>query len=303
MNTTELLPLALRRAGSPASSAGTASPLVVVAARPTPLEATVYEPVMCLILQGAKETTSRQGAIRLRSGDCLLVSHDTPVVARITEASPDQPYVAVIIPIDTAILRGLYAALGDRVPNGDRQGAVNTGRVDPPMLATLARTLALEPGTVEADVLAPLLSKELHFRLLVSPMGGTLRQLLSPSSHANKIARAIAEIRRQYAMALHLPDLARVAGMSPSSFHSHFKAITGTTPLQYQKDLRLTEAKRLLEGGTTSVTQAGLAVGYESGPQFSREYARKFSVPPKHDLARRLPTPSLRDRPTDAARP
>jgi AraC-like DNA-binding protein len=294
MNTDELLPLALRRAESPARS-GAVWPLVVVTTRPTPLEATVYEPVMCLILQGAKETTSRQGAIRLRSGDCLLVSHDMPVVARITEASPGLPYVAVIIPIDTAILRGLYEALGDRVPSGDRPGAVNTGRADPLMLATLARSLALEPGTVEAEVLAPLLAKELHFRLLVSPMGGSLRQLLSPSSHANKIARAIAEIRRHYAESLRLADLARLAGMSPSSFHSHFKAITGTTPIQYQKDLRLTEAKRLLEAGSMTVTQVALAVGYESGPQFSREYARKFSVPPRRDRARRLTTPLAQD--------
>jgi AraC-like DNA-binding protein len=231
-----------------------------------------------------------------------LVSHDTPVVARITEASPAKPYVAVIIPIDTDVIRGLSGVLGDRIQALERQGAVNTGRADPPMLATLARILALEPGTVEADVLAPLLSKELHFRLLMSPSGGALRQLLSPSGHAHKIARAIAEIRRRYMVTVRVPDLARAAGMSPSSFHSHFKAITGTTPLQYQKDLRLTEARRLLGAGTTTVTQAGLAVGYESGPQFSREYARKFNVPPKHDLARRhRPIPSRRDRPTDAS--
>ena len=294
MNTNELLPLALHRVELRASS-GTDWPLVVVATRPTALEATVYEPVMCLILQGAKEATSRHGAIRLRSGDCLLVSHDTPVVARITEASPDQPYVAVIIPINAAILRGLYEALGDRGPGGDQPGAVNTGRADSPTLATLARSLALEPGTVEADVLAPLLAKELHYRLLVSPIGRSLRQLLSPSRHADKIARAIAEIRRHYAESLRPADLARLAGMSPSSFHSHFKAITGTTPIQYQKDLRLTEAKRLLEAGSMTVTQVALAVGYESGPQFSREYARKFSVPPKRDLARRTATAQGQD--------
>lgn len=285
MNVTDLLPLALCRTNHPVSP-GTAQPLVVVAQRPTPLEATVYQPVICLILQGSKETTSRQGALELRAGDCLLVSHDTPVVARITEASPQTPYVAVIIPIDPAAVRGLYETLGDRIPATHRQGAVNTGRADPQLLATLGRILALKPGTVEADVLGPLLSKELHFRLIMAPMGATLCKLLSPSSHASKIARAIAEIRRHYAQTLRLPDLARVAGMGQSSFHTHFKEITGTTPLQYQKDLRLTQAKHLLEAGKVTVTQAGLAVGYESGPQFSRDYARKFRVSPKHDLAR-----------------
>jgi AraC-like DNA-binding protein len=132
----------------------------------------------------------------------------------------------------------------------------------------------------------PLIRKELHFRLLLAPHGAMLRQLVSHDSHASCIARAIERIRESFRAPLAVPELAQAAGMSPSSFHKHFKTITETTPLQYQKDLRLLEARRLLQEGHHSVSETAFEVGYESPTQFSREYARKFGASPRNDIAR-----------------
>ena len=135
----------------------------------------------------------------------------------------------------------------------------------------------------EAKVLGPLILKEMHFRLLTAPHGGMLRNLIQRNSHASRITRAIAYIRQDFANPLAVADLADDAGMSASSFHQHFKSITAMTPLQYQKDLRLMEARRLLMSGQFSVSTTAYEVGYESPTQFSREYSRKFGVSPRRD--------------------
>ena len=128
--------------------------------------------------------------------------------------------------------------------------------------------------------------KEIHFRLLLSPIGGMLRNLLSVDSHASRISKSIQLIRASFKDPLKVPELAQAAGMSPSSFHEHFKSVTGTTPLQYQKDLRMIEARTLLSNGISSVSAAGFEVGYESPTHFSRDYSRKFGCSPKNHLAR-----------------
>lgn len=282
----DLIPLARRVAAEKKmSKEHRASPLVIEETAPTQIDALVYDPVVCVILQGSKETRTDSRALNLHPGDALLVSHDTPVSARILSASAEKPYIAVIVPIDIGILRSLFEAIGDRMPSPAAEGAMQVSKADSALLEALARLMALEPGTADADVLGPLLQKELHYRLLMAPNGGMLRALISPSSHASKIARAIAEIRDNFNAPLRLPDLARMAGMGQSSFHTHFKAVTGTTPLQYQKDLRLIEARRLLRAGRHSVTQVGYQVGYESSAQFSREFSRKFGAPPRDQKA------------------
>ena len=147
------------------------------------------------------------------------------------------------------------------------------------------RYLALADSPADAQVLSTLTSKEIHYRLLVAPFGGMLRSLIRHDSNASAIARAIRYIRDDIRSPITIPEIARRVGMSASSFHKHFKTITSTTPLQYQKELRLLEARRLLTTGGASVTTAAYDVGYESPSQFSREYARKFGVPPSQDLA------------------
>lgn len=272
--------------GSPAGPALVAPVEGMVLLRhrePTSWTATVYDPVICLILQGRKETAARDRTVVLSAGDCLVVSHDLPVVARITQAEPGQPYLAMIVSLDLSLLR----QLSDEVqapPVEDREPhALAAHEADPALIEALSRYLALASRPAEARVLLPLIRKEVHFRLLMAPNGGMLRQLLRHSSHASDVARAISHLRANFRGPLSIPALASRVGMSPSSLHKHFKAVTSTTPLQYVKELRLLEARRLLSEGDHTVSSVAYEVGYESPNQFSREYSRKFGVCPRVD--------------------
>jgi len=245
------------------------------------IEVSLYEPVLCLILQGRKQVAIGEQTLSFGPGECLLVSHDMPVRSRITKA----PYLALVLEVDVAIIRKLYDEVADAALGDERARAAEVHRADAALLDALRRYLALADAPSDAKVLAPLIAKELHYRLLVAPFGGMLRRLIRHDSDASAIARAIGHIRDDIRSPMAIPELARRVGMSVSSFHKHFKAITSTTPLQYQKELRLLEARQRLKTGGSSVTGAAFDVGYESASQFSREYARKFGVPPSYDLA------------------
>lgn len=248
---------------------------------PSSFEASLYEPVLCLILQGRKQVSIGEQTLSFGPGECLLVSHDLPVSSRITKA----PYLALVLEIDVATIRKLYDEVTESALDSERARAAETHRADPGLLDALRRYLALADSPADAKVLGPLISKEIHYRLLVAPFGGMLRSLIRHDSHASAIARAISHIRGDIRSPIVIADLARRVGMSVSSFHKHFRTITSTTPLQYQKGLRLLEARRLLKTGDASVTSAAYEVGYESSSQFSREYARKFGMPPSQDMA------------------
>jgi AraC-like DNA-binding protein len=248
---------------------------------PTQLEATLYEPVICLILQGRKETTIGERTLSFGAGESLIVSHDLPVVSQITEASPDKPYLALIFAIDLALLRSLYEQVAEYELESNPVQSLAVHATDKAMIDALERYLDLMGKPLEEKILSPLLFKEIHFRLLIAEHGGMLRQLLWHDSHASRISRAIDFLRKNFLSPLSIPDLARHVGMSASSFYKHFKTITGTTPLQYQKDLRLLEANRRLLQGGNSVSRIAFDVGYESPTQFSREYSRKFGYSPR----------------------
>lgn len=248
---------------------------------PSPIEVSVYEPVLCLILQGRKQVTIGEQTLSFGPGECLLVTHDLPVTSRITRA----PYASLVFQVDVSVIRKLYDEVTESALDDEQARAAETHRADPGMLDALRRYLALADSPADAKVLGPLISKEIHYRLLMAPFGGMLRSLIRHDSDASAIARAIGQIRSELRSPIAIPELARGVGMSVSSFHKHFKAITSTTPLQYQKDLRLLAARRLLKTPGTSVTTAAFDVGYESPSQFSREYARKFGVAPSQDLA------------------
>ena len=245
---------------------------------PSEFEATIYDPMLCLILQGRKEMRFGERSCRLGAGECALVSHDLPIISRVREA----PYLVVLLKIEVEVLRSLYEDVGELAAPGDAQ-ALEVHRAAAPLLDAVGRYIALAESEMDGRVLAPLLLKELHYRLLVSPLGPMLRCLLRHDSHASAIARAIALLRRDFRAAMAVEELARAVGMSVSSFHEHFKRVTSSSPLQYQKGLRLLEAQRLLRAGTATVTTAAFEVGYESPTQFSREYARKFGQPPSKD--------------------
>lgn len=245
----------------------------------TPL---LYEPVVCLILQGQEETVVGDTTLGLSPGESLLVSHDMPVLARITKASPSEPYLALVLPLDLSLLRSLYEEVREATYDASIESTSSAAvdKSDPRFIDCLSRYLAFANDPVESKVLAPLVLREIHLRLLMARHGGMLRELLRHDSHGSNIARAIARIRRDFRTSIAVPKLAKEIGMSSSSFHKHFKAITSVTPIQYQKELRLLEAKRLLALGGTQVSDVAYEVGYESPNQFSREFARKFGSSP-----------------------
>jgi AraC-like DNA-binding protein len=247
---------------------------------PSAFEASWYEPVLCLILRGRKQVAIAGETLSFGPGECLLVSHDLPVSSRVTSA----PYLALVFQIDAATIRKLRDEVAETAGSEAPRAAV-THRADPGLLDALGRYLALVASPPDAKVLGPLVSQEIHYRLLVAPSGGMLRHLVARDSNASAVARAIGHIRGDLRSSIAIPDLARRVGMSASSLHKHFKTITATTPLQYQKELRLLEARRLLKTGGASVTTVAFEVGYESPSQFSREYGRKFGVPPSRDVS------------------
>ena len=247
----------------------------------TEFEATIYDPMLCLILQGRKEMTFGERTYRLGAGECALISHDLPILSRVREA----PYLVVLLSVEVDVLRSLYEDVGELTTAPEAQ-ALEVHRADVQLLDALRRYLALAESDVDGRVLAPMVLKEIHYRMLVSPLGRMLRSLLRHGSHASAIARAIAILRRDFRVPMVVEELARAVGMSVSSFHEHFRRVTSSSPLQYQKGLRLLEARRLLVAGRATATTAAFEVGYESPTQFSREYARKFGRPPSKDAQR-----------------
>jgi len=249
------------------------------------MEAVVYEPLVCLILQGSKVTSVGDAHADLHPGDALLVSHDLPVVSQITTASRAEPYIALILSLDLGLVRSLSNEVsGADVPNVEPR-SLSSWRADASWLDPLTRYAQLIDDPLDAKVLGPSILREVHYRLLLSPIGAMLRRLLIADSHANRIAKAIQMLRNNFRAPLSVAILAECAGMGASSFHQHFRSVTGTSPLQYQKDLRLIEARMLLVDRKVPVSDAAYAVGYESPTQFSRDYRRKFGLPPSRDGA------------------
>lgn len=266
-------------------STGLALPNLTVlqATEVSEFNAVVYKPVVCLVLQGAKETTIGDQSVTLQAGSALIVSHDLPVESKIVSASPDEPYLALIVSLEHGVLRSLYEQIGSVSDELPSLRSLSAGPANAAVIETIGRYLALADSSLEADVLGPSVLREIHFRLLMSPIGGMLRSLLSIDSHASRVARAILHIKRDFHQNLSIPELAQLAGMSQSSFHGHFKQVTGTTPLQYQKDLRMIAARDLLRAGHHSVASASFEVGYESPTHFARDYQRKFGMAPSKE--------------------
>jgi len=242
--------------------------------RASPVEPVVYEPVLCVVLEGAKEVWHGEVPVRFQPGQSSVISFHMPTRARILEA----PYLSLGLRIDPTLLHEIAAEIAPA--EGGVSATVSLGEADGAVMEALARLFRLGNMPAAVPQLAPLIRRELHFWLLNSSHGPALRELARPASHAARIARATAEIRRNYDAPLRVGDLARGAGMSDTSFHARFKELTGTTPLQFQKRLRLLEARRLIEAGGQGVSQAAFSVGYESPTQFSREFSRMFGRAP-----------------------
>ncbi len=255
--------------------------LTSVTAPTGPIHA-VYRPSLCVVVQGAKTSMLGDRAYRYDEGKCLIASMDVPIRAEITRATPERPYLAFSLALDPATISDLLLELGG-AEEAPAAAALAVHGLDPELVDPLCRLLTLCARPRDIEILAPMIRREITWLLLNGPMGPALRQIGLAGSHMARIGRAVACIREGFAGQLNVRDLADVAGMSPATFHRHFKAVTAMTPVQYQKQLRLQEARRLLLADTADVARIGYAIGYESPSQFSREYRRLFGAPPARD--------------------
>ncbi len=259
---------------------------LTVARQPSDLIHSVYRASFCAVLQGAKVSLLADRAFRYDTGKCLIASMDLPVTARIVEASEDQPYVAFSLAIDPAMIAELV--LGDGVEPSAPATALTTiavGDLADDLIDPLTRLLALLDSPRDLPVLAPLIRRELVWRLLNGQHGLMLRQAGLADSRMGRIARAVGHIRDSFAEPLRVPELAALAGMSLASFHRHFRAATAMTPISFQKHIRLHAARRMLLAGEGDIAAIGYAAGYESPSQFSRDYRRQFGEAPGRDGA------------------
>ncbi|MGN6825921.1 AraC family transcriptional regulator [Paucibacter sp. M5-1] len=247
----------------------------------------LHQPAVCIIAQGAKRVLLRDEVYSYDASRFLVFTTDLPISAQVTHASRDTPYLCFRLDLDPAEISEMVLKLQSVA---SARAATCRGlylsRVNEGMLDAAIRLMRLLDSPHDAATLAPLALQELVYRLLRSEQGERLAQASRTDSHANRIARAIAWLKANFEQPLRIDDLARDAHMSPSSLHHHFRAITAMSPLQYQKQLRLQEARRLLLADGFEVAKAGYAVGYESASQFSREYSRLFGVPPSRDAQR-----------------
>ena len=249
---------------------------------------TVQEPSLCLIAQGGKQVLLGSELFQYDASHHLLASVDLPVTGRVIEASARRPYLSFILcldPVEIASVLGMVASLATAdLPPPSR--GLSLAVTEAWLIDLAVRMMRLLDTPDDLPVLAPLLMRELLYRLLRSDQGGMLRHIAVADSPGQRITRAIGWLHQHYRQPLRIETIARHAHMSPSSLHQHFKAITAMSPLQYQKQLRLLEARRLLLAGAPDAASAGHEVGYESPSQFSREYSRLFGAPPLRDIAR-----------------
>jgi len=245
----------------------------VRATMPSELLHAIPRPLLCLVLQGSKHVVIGQQGTLYQAGDSLLITADVPTVSQITRASQAAPYLALVLELDAAI----FAALAGE---GAQPGSSET---DAELADSALRLMRLLDRPASVPLLHAQLVRELHYWLLLGRHGAAVSRFGVQAGATRQLARAIALVRTEFARTLPVDELASVAAMSASSFHHHFRKLTSLSPLQFQKRLRLIEARRLMRFEQASASSAAFAVGYESVPQFTRDYARLFGAPPVRD--------------------
>jgi AraC-like DNA-binding protein len=263
---------------------------------PKPPNHMISRPSLCIVAQGAKWGTFGDTRLEYRAGQALLVGVETPSVGRVVEASPGEPCLVMVVLLDLAVMRGVADELEHPPqPSGEAGRGVFVTDFQGP-LADCALRLARLLDTPQAiPTLFPGIMREICYWLLTGPHGGDVARLALKNGAPQRVIEAVQSLREHFREPVRVEQLAAAARMSPSAFHRQFKALTSLTPLQYQKRLRLLEARRLLVSRGQSVETVAFEVGYESASQFSREYARTFGAPPKRDVQR------LRAAPADGA--
>lgn len=252
-------------------------------------EHTMSGTVMALVAQGAKHLALGDRMYEYHPGQYLVASVDLPVTGRFIGASPDHPALGfgfVLEPVAIAEVLLQAASDGVRRGNGITPSGMQVSDASPPLLDAVLRLLRLLDSPRDIAVLAPLIKREILWRLMAGEQSSAVRQLGLADSHLNHISRAVRWIRQHYAASFRVEDVAEFVGMSVSAFYRNFQAVTAMSPIQFQKQLRLQEARLLLAAYPNDVTGAGFKVGYDSASQFSREYRRYFGMPPSQDAQR-----------------
>lgn len=254
---------------------------------PTEPVSGMYVPSVCLVTQGAKRVILGEEVFTYNAQNYLITSVDLPTIVQIIEASPDKPYLGLRFKLD---MREVSQLMVDSNLPGPREQQSNrgmaTGEVTAPLLTAFQRLVDLLDEQQDIPILAPVIQREITYRLLVGDQGARLRQIASAGSQSQQIARAVEWLKANYTQPLKIEELAAQARMSSSSFHNHFRSMTALSPLQFQKHLRLHEARRLMLAEQMDAASAAFEVGYESPSQFSREYNRLFGAPPLRDISK-----------------
>lgn len=259
---------------------------LVRSATPTVPMPVVYEPTLCLIVQGRKRVTAGTTTYVYDAANYLVASVDVPVMGAVIEASEERPYLCLVLDLDMTVLSDLVLRYPADAKNGAPAAGIQLGETTPELLDAAARLASLLDAPGDIAELAPLTVREILYRLLIGSGGAMVRQMVRADSRLSQIAKAIVWLRSHYTEACRIDAMADIAGMSRSTFHAHFKAVTAMSPLEFRTHLRLQEARRLMVAEALDAAGAGYRVGYESPSQFSRDYARLFGLPPARDASR-----------------
>lgn len=255
---------------------------------PTQLVTTLYEPSICLVIQGEKRVILGEDTYFYGPDKYLIVSVNLPATVQVLKASPKQPYLGLLLKLDRREISQLM--IDSSIPStssismGQPKRGMATGKITLPLLTAFKRLVDLLNSPQDIPILSPLIQKEIIYRLLVGDQGIRLRQIVSTGSQSHNIAKVIDWIKANYNRPLTIDDLTKQAHMSHSTFHQHFRSLTAMSPLQYIKTLRLHEARRLMLAESFDAASASFEVGYDSPSQFSREYKRQFGDSPQRDI-------------------
>ncbi|EJC1447372.1 AraC family transcriptional regulator [Vibrio parahaemolyticus] len=252
---------------------------------PTPPTSYTHNPSICLITQGRKRVLLGEESFIYDANHFLISSVDLPIIANIIEASEEQPYLGLIMELDlTEISQLIVDSELAFIQSKEAQKGIAVGELSESLLDAFVRLAELLDEGQNIKILAPIIKREIFYRLLMSEQGTRLHQIVTAGSHSHQIAKAIDWLKNNFVKPLSVGDLASYTGMSKSSFYTHFRSMTSMTPLQFQKKLRLSEARRLMLTENLDAMAATFKVGYESPSQFSREYSRLFGAPPSKDI-------------------
>lgn len=255
--------------------------------RPTEPIHSMYQPAFCVVAQGRKQALLGEEVFRYDPGHYLIYTVDLPLTFQVEEASKERPYLGFRLNLDSSLVASAMMESGTEPKKGDASlKAMDVGPTDANLLDAVVRLVRLVDAPVERKVIAPLIVREIVFRLLAGGQGARLGHLLASAGDTRRISKAIGHLRKNLDQPLRMDDLAHELGMSISGFHHHFKSVTAMSPLQFQKQIRLQEARRLMLGEDLDAASAGVRVGYEDPAYFSREYKKLFGAPPRRDIAK-----------------